>query len=86
MAIGIETKAPTMAALLVVFFQNKPSINTANIPGLTIPVYSCMNWNAWSIPPNNGAIIQAMISATPADNLPIFTVALSVAFLFMYCL
>ncbi|CAI8198651.1 MAG: Uncharacterised protein [Flavobacteriaceae bacterium] len=42
-AIGIELKAPHIAALLVVFFQNKPKIKTAKIPGLTIPVYSWMN-------------------------------------------
>ncbi len=45
-AIGIETKAPMMAALLVVFFQKSPKRKTARIPGLTIPVYSCINWKA----------------------------------------
>ena len=39
-AIGIETSTPQIAALLVVFLQNNPSINTAKIPGLTTPVYS----------------------------------------------
>ena len=39
-AIGIETKAPTIAALFVVFFQNNPKIKMAKIPGLTTPVYS----------------------------------------------
>ena len=39
-AIGIETKAPIIAPLFVVFFQNNPNINTAKIPGLTTPVYS----------------------------------------------
>ena len=43
MAIGMDVNAPTIAALLVVFFQNRPKINTANIPGLTTPVYSCIN-------------------------------------------
>ncbi len=45
-AIGIDDKAPIIAALFVVFFQNNPNINTAKIPGLTIPVYSCINWKA----------------------------------------
>ena len=39
-AIGMELNAPHIAALLVVFFQNRPSKKTAKIPGLTIPVYS----------------------------------------------
>jgi len=39
-AIGIEDKAPIMAAFALVLFQNKPSMKMANIPGLTTPVHS----------------------------------------------
>ena len=45
-AIGIDNMEPHIAAWLVVFFQNKPNKKTAKIPGLTIPVYSCINWKA----------------------------------------
>jgi hypothetical protein len=38
----IESNAQ-IAALLDVFFQNNPNMNTAKIPGLTTPVYSCIN-------------------------------------------
>ena len=39
-ATGIENNTPHIAALFVVFFQKMPVKNTANIPGLTTPVYS----------------------------------------------
>ncbi len=39
-AMGMDTSAPVMAPRLVVFFQNKPKMNTAKMPGLTTPVYS----------------------------------------------
>jgi hypothetical protein len=39
-AIGIEINAPQIAALLVVFFQNNPNMNTAKIPGYLRLVYS----------------------------------------------
>ena len=40
---GIEEMVPQKAASDVVFFQNKPSTKIAVIPGLIIPVYSCIN-------------------------------------------
>ena len=39
-AIGIDDITPHIAALLVAFLQNNPIKKTANIPGLTTPVYS----------------------------------------------
>ncbi len=43
MAMGMDNMTPQIAALFVVFHQNKPVMNTASIPGLTTPVYSCIN-------------------------------------------
>ena len=54
-------------------------MNTARMPGLTTPVYSWMNWKAWSMPPSRGAITQAIARATAAEMRPIRTVARSSA-------
>ena len=72
-AIGIEHKAPITADLALVLFQKSPSIKMASIPGLTTPVHSCINWNAWSIFPSIGAIIMAIIKAIKPEILPTVT-------------
>ena len=68
------------------FFQNKPITKTAKMPGLTTPVYSWMNWKAWSIPPSKGAMKAAMTKATVAEMRPMLTVVRSSASGRMYCL
>ncbi len=75
---------PTIAALLVVFFQNNPIKNTPNTPGLTKPVYSCIYWNICGILPNNGANSTAMIKAAAATVRPTVTNFCSLEFLPMY--
>ena len=69
-AIGIDMNAPIIAALELVFFQNKPKIKIANIPGETTPVHSCINWNACSILPSIGATNTAITKPIKPDTRP----------------
>ncbi|MEL6305775.1 MAG: sodium/solute symporter, partial [Bacteroidota bacterium] len=47
-ALVIATLIAPLLGGLDQAFQKRPSKKTAKIPGLTIPVYSWINWKAWS--------------------------------------
>jgi hypothetical protein len=64
-------------------------MNTAKIPGLTT-VYSCINWNAWSIPPKSGAIITAINKLQPWNTSYVYccfiiSIFINILFVDIHC-
>src|SRR6056297_3023596 len=76
----MDKMVPQRAAAEVVFFQKSPKIKMAVMPGLIIPVYSWMNWKAWSMLPSNGATTTAIAIAKIPEILPTATSCFSEAF------
>lgn len=65
--------AAAMAPRALARFQKKPTKNMAKAPGLTKPVNSWINWNAWSRLPSNGAMNTAIIKLIMPNKRPTFT-------------
>ena len=78
---GIERTVPQNAAVDVVHIQNIPNTKIAVTPGLIIPVYSRINWNARSMFPGKGATTTVKAMAATPEPHPTATSLLSEAFL-----